>query len=277
MRKKFSLGLENQQPVPKMLGVKGMNNHIMGGAKPIRQNIGPVVDAVVIDQLPGQSRGGHSRQTVPLTQPNPWEVSLDLTRESQNIHHKIPGALFGSINKPTNYTKVFQQLTITPIIAGVYGTVEFDYDSNGDGLFTWTLSGEIDIIRIHSSSTITDYATQNELVDKGGSFTTSGFRFEADDTHYSAQFRAYNLMTAITSFSGVSQEQSTRMKANKGPNQYQNAIIDVPAELAVDKMYSVIFGFPYVSGEADSFSQTYSWDFADVYFDDNTVFPRSNC
>lgn len=194
-------------------------------------------------------------QQNPLNSP----INLNITRETNTILLPLPFALWAPVNRSMSYRNVFQSLNVMP--AGA--TVDFSFDNTtGDGLFTWTVGGNTDIIRIHNTGLV-PYGVQWDMIFTGGMFYSSGIRYGAMSTNFTAQYTAYNFFTGLSTFEGRKEEGSSRVSAMKGPDQFQDAIIDFSVPLAFDNTRYIVNGFP---SDAVNTPNTITWDFFDVTY-----------
>lgn len=241
-------------------GKKPLTTEPMGGSNLIPANV-ILPDAVSINEVQVMRSRGVARAA------NNSPISLNITRETNNILADLPFCLFAYDNKDENYATIFRNTNTTPQIAGVFGTVVFSIDSNGDGLFTWTLGGFTDVIRIHSTKPVS-YANQLTKSNNGG-FISSGIRYKAMTANFEDQFDTFDIFHGETFFKGPIDFDNTTVDSQKGPNQFQDARVDVPIELAIDSARFILCGFP---NDVANSPNSIKWSFFDVEFYSPSMF-----
>ena len=185
-------------------------------------------------------------------------INYNITRETNNIPLPLPFALFAPDNRDENYATIFRNLGVAP--AG--GTVVVTIDSLGDILFTWTVAGNTDIIRIHSTKPVSA-ANQLSKINNGGAFISSGIRYGAMTTNFATQYASFDIFHGATYFVGPVDFDNTTVRSQKSPVQFQDPIIDVPIELAIDASRFLVCGFP---SDAVNTPNLITWSFFDVEF-----------
>lgn len=231
---------------------------------------------MVVTQGPTVSKPGPQGPVIienPVVDPARYNLKLlnyQITRESSNIPLiTLPFAMWDTVDRDQNYISVFQKCNVFP--AG--GQVRFSFDpDNGDGLFTWTVAGKTDIIRIHSTGLV-PYSTQFAMIGIGGSFTSSGIRYRWDFANFPDQPAAMQLFNGNSEFVGIDLTDSDSIISLQAPSDFRDNILDVSIPLQVDPLEFVVHGLE--AGAAVGDSNRINWSYFDVQYSSGAVFSRS--
>lgn len=191
-----------------------------------------------------------------------WKISLLFTRLTKDIPETLFVPVFGPINKDTSYVPVLNR--VNKLSAGM--SITFSIRQDGNAQYSFTKAGNTDIV-IVSSSTQTTYSEILNMINAGGYFTSDKIRYSAD-ANFALQFAAGDILSTTNTLSGLISNDSAEVAANKSPDQFQNPIIDVDLNLAVDAVYTLIAPMA-----EDTVS--FNWFFQNVMFKSPAQFTRA--
>lgn len=176
------------------------------------------------------------------------KVKLKIVRETNTIPLPLPYVLWCPTSIDDNYMNIFQRAGVVP--AGGTAVVS---TVGPDLTIDWTVAGNTDRIRI-SCTGLVPYTQRLQMIDTGGWFTATGFRYFFQQANNIDQLSSYDYFTVENGFSSIALADSEDMLSLIGPTNFQTFVVDFVKNIWINPERGEILGFanapaitPYVT------------------------------